>query len=202
MNLSPGHNGFLHLILGPMFSGKSTTLLRQFRRFKIAKKSCLLIKYRGDRRYTDLNYIATHDQILTQETAIPCHHLEDLEHQDGLNLDDYDVLCIDEIQFYPDKLEFCHKWRTRGKIIVCCGLYTTFKRIPFPQLPELIAISDKTEFLKAICPDCLLDKATTSYRLSNEEEDEVIGGADKYIPLCQRCYELRHKLALNVKDTT
>jgi len=201
MNLSPGHNGYLHLILGPMFSGKSTTLLRQFRRFKVSKKSCLLIKYHGDQRYTDRNYIATHDKVISQEEAFPCHHLSDLEHQQGLDLNAYDVFCLDEVQFYPDKLEFCLKWRARGKIIVGSGLYSDFKRNPFPQLPELIAHSDKVEFLKAICPDCLQDKATTSYRLSNEVDQVVIGGSEKYLPLCHGCYELRHSL-MKPKEAT
>lgn len=195
MNLSPGHGGYLHLILGPMFAEKSTTLLRNFRRLQLSRKKCVLIKYQGDKRYTDENYIATHDRILSTEQAYPCHHLFDLEYHEELNLEDYDVLCIDEVQFFPDKLEFCRKWRAHGKIIIACGLYADFKRVPFPQLPELIAISDKTEFLKAICVDCSRDLATTSHRLSEEKEQMVIGGSDKYLPLCQSCYERRYELA-------
>ena len=196
--MSEHHASFLHLILGPMFAEKSTTLLRAFRRFSLAKKKCLLIKYQGDQRYTDKDYIATHDRILSNERAYPCHHLMDLEriHKD-LNLEDYDVLCIDEVQFFPDSLEFCQKWRNHGKWIVACGLYADFKRNPFPNLPELVALSDKTEFLKAICHDCSRDMATTSYRLSEEVEQVSIGGSDKYLPLCQSCYERRHSLRCN-----
>lgn len=191
MNLSPGHVGYLHLILGPMFSEKSTSLLRNIRRLQLSKKKCVLVKYSGDRRYTNKNYIATHDKILSKDQAHPCHHLFDLEKIDDLKLENYDVICIDEIQFFPDKYEFCQKWRSLGKIIIACGLYADFKRIPFPNLPELIAIADEIEFLKAICVDCSRDLATTSYRISGENEQVVIGGADKYDPLCQICYELR-----------
>jgi thymidine kinase len=195
MSANSHHHPYLHLILGPMFAEKSTTLLRNSRRFQLARQKCVLIKYQGDQRYTDKNYIATHDQILSRESAYPCHHLFDLEStHPELNLEDFDVICIDEIQFFPDSLEFCQKWRNHGKIIIACGLYADFKRKPFPNLPELIAISDKTEFLKAICQDCSRDAATTSYRLSDEAEQVVVGGAEKYLPLCQSCYERRHSL--------
>tara|TARA_R100001163_G_scaffold65729_2_gene64323 strand:- start:5026 stop:5625 length:600 start_codon:yes stop_codon:yes gene_type:complete len=186
---------FLHLILGPMFAEKSTTLLRNYRRLSIAKRKCVLIKYQGDQRYTDKNYIATHDQILSRESAYPCHHLNDLEGiYKNLSLDDYDVFCIDEIQFFPDSIDFCANWRSKGKIIIACGLYADFQRKPFPNLPDLIALSDKTEFLKSICYDCTKDLATTSYRLSPETEQVLIGGTEKYIPLCQSCYERRQSL--------
>lgn len=185
--------GSIHLILGPMFAEKSTTMLRQFRRNKLSKKQCLLVKYHGDNRYTDKNYIATHDRTLSSEQAYACHHLSDLETKHEVDLNDYDVICIDEIQFFPDKIEFCLKWRSRGKRIVACGLYADFRRRPFVEIPDLIALSDKTEFLKAICLDCLEDKATTSYRMSGEKEQVVVGGADKYLPLCQLCYERRTK---------
>lgn len=193
MSLDYHHTGSLHLILGPMFAEKSTTLLRQFRRYQLTKKKCLLVKYQGDDRYTDKDYIATHDRILSTEQAYPCHHLSELEHKHGVDLDGFDVICIDEIQFFPDKLEFCQKWRGRGKIVVVCGLYADFQRYPFPELPELIAICDKAEFLKAICIDCYQDKATTSHRLSDETDRVVVGGSDKYVPLCQSCYEQRFK---------
>lgn len=187
MNLSPGHNGYLHLILGPMFAEKSTTLLRNSRRLKLRKKKCLLVKYQGDNRYTDQNYIATHDQIFSSEEAISCEKLSELTE----DLEEFDVICIDEIQFFADKLQFCQKWRSKGKIVMASGLFADFRRIPFPEIPELIAISDKTEFLKSICEDCSRDLATTSYRLSEESDQVVIGGSDKYLPLCQGCYERR-----------
>ena len=169
--------GYLHLILGPMFAEKSTTLLRQYRRHELTKKNCLLVKYDGDQRYTKENFIATHDQVKSKKEAYPCHHLSELTHKHKVNLSEYDVICIDEIQFFPDKFEFCQKWRSRGKIVIGCGLYADFQRKPFPDLASLIAICDKAEFLKAICIDCFQDNATTSYRLSKEKDRVVVGGA-------------------------
>jgi len=175
----------IHLILGPMYAEKTTNLLRHFRRFSIAKNRCLLVKYRGDTRYTDQNYIATHDRIVNTTEAIPCESLSEINQI----IDKYDVIFIDEIQFYPDAIKCCQAWRQIGKIVIACGLYTNFQRKPFDQMPELIAIADHVEFLTAICDNCHHDNATTSHRISDEKTERVIGGTDKYIPLCQLCYE-------------
>jgi thymidine kinase len=175
-----------------MFAEKSTNLLRACRRLTISKLKCVQIKYHGDQRYTTSNRIATHDQILSSDEAYVCHQLNDLSTlYPDLDLNSYDVICIDEIQFYPDSLDFCLKWRSNGKIIIACGLYADFQRRPFPNLPELIAHADQTEFLKAICHDCSQDSATTSFRLTKEVQQVSIGGSDKYHPLCQICYEKR-----------
>ena len=99
------------------------------------------------------------------------------------------MIFIDEIQFYPDAIKCCQAWRQIGKIVIACGLYTNFQRKPFDQMPELIAIADHVEFLTAICDNCHHDNATTSHRISDEKTERVIGGTDKYIPLCQLCYE-------------
>lgn len=179
-----------------MYAEKSTNLLRQFRRFKLAKKRCLLVKYTGDNRYTDQNYIATHDKVMSSEQAVPCHQLSEVEV--AVNLQDYDVICIDEIQFFPDKLLFCQKWRSEGKIVIASGLYANFQRKPFEDLPNLIALADKTEMLTSICHDCVRDQGSTSYRLSDEQDEVVIGGHNKYLPLCQVCYENR-EINRNVK---
>src|SRR5271170_2495790 len=125
-------DAILHLILGPMYAEKSTNLLRQYRRFKLSRKACLLVKYRGDNRYTDDNYIATHDRVLSQEMAVVCNDLGELETQ--VDMRKYEVICVDEIQFYGDNLEYCQKWRKEGKIVICCGLYADFQRRPFKNL--------------------------------------------------------------------
>lgn len=192
-------DNYFHLILGPMYAEKSSNLLRHYRRFKILKKRCLLVKYAEDNRYTDENYIATHDRVMSTEKAVSVYYLADTENailnksDKPLNLEDFDVICIDEIQFYPDKLAYCQKWWRQGKIVIACGLYADFKRDPFPQMPEMIAIADKVEFLNAICLDCEHDSAMTSYRIASDKQQVLIGGKDEYIPLCQKCYEKRNK---------
>lgn len=182
-------NNYIHLILGPMYAEKSTNLLRQYRLSKKSGKNCILIKYAGDNRYTDEDYIATHDQLLSVEKALACAELKEAELNN--NFIYADVICIDEIQFYPDGVEFCNKWRDLGKTVIACGLYADYLRNPFATIPLLIAIADKVEFFHSICHDCKQYNASASYRITNETEQTVIGGTDKYEPLCQLCYNTR-----------
>jgi thymidine kinase len=90
----------INLILGPMFSGKSTELLRRYRRYTIGKKKCLLVKTACDNRY-DADKLCTHDEI--GETAVRCSTLKEL--QTLVDVTKYDVICIDEVQFLPDAVE-------------------------------------------------------------------------------------------------
>lgn len=179
--------GKLHLIIGPMFSGKSTLLLTRYRRYKIAGKRCLLIKYAGDNRYTESeSMIVTHDKISYQ--AISCTNLSDL----GEFIIDFDVICIDEIQFYPDAAACCDRWANAGKIIEVCGLSGDFRRLPFEQINLLIPLSDDIQHVKAVCKETGLD-APFSMRITQEEEQEVIGGTDKYQAVSRHVYK-RNKL--------
>ena len=180
-------NGKLHLILGPMFSGKSTLLLTRYRRYRIAGKACLLVKYAKDRRYDDsAAMIVTHDKLRYEATA--CTKLAEL---DDL-VQDYDVICIDEIQFYPDAADFADRWANQGKIVECCGLSGDYKREPFEQISRLIPRCDDITHVKAVCKSSGLD-APFSQRFSLEEEQEVIGGSDKYQAVSRAVYLQQQK---------
>jgi thymidine kinase len=200
-----------------MFSGKSSNLIRHYRRHQIAKRKCLLVKFKGDTRYDDeqkkdwthpqtdevgvcggsglgnLNdeqvegILRTHDRI-EGRSAFVTDRLARLE---GV-ADTYDVICIDEIQFYEDNVEWCGKLVQMGKIVIVCGLFADFQRKPFKGMAQLIALSDCPEFLTAICHDCYMDNATVSHRLTSDTSQVVIGGAEMYIPLCQTCYNKRN----------
>lgn len=197
--MNTNNRNYIHLILGPMYAEKSTNLLRQYRLAKKSGRTCLLIKYMGDDRYTSEDYIATHDRLLSAEKALACNVLSEAEQDQNFMY--ADVICIDEIQFYPDSVEFCHKWRDLGKTIIACGLYSDFKRMPFASMPALIAIADQVEFLHAICHDCRQYNASASYRTSNETSQTVIGGTDKYEPLCQLCYNVRMRIRMANEGT-
>jgi len=167
--------GKLNLIIGPMFSGKSTLLLTRYRRYKIAGKNCLLIKYAKDDRYESAEtMIITHDKLSYR--AVACLRLADLDQY----VNNFDVICIDEIQFYPDAALFCDEWANRGKIVEACGLSGDFLRKPFDQISLLIPMSDDIQHVKAVCRETGLD-APFSKRISAEQEQEVIGGEDKYV---------------------
>ena len=167
--------GKLNLIIGPMFSGKSTLLLTRYRRYKIAGINCLLIKYAKDNRYErNESMIVTHDKLSYR--AVACIRLADLDQY----INNFDVICIDEIQFYPDAAAYCDKWANRGKIVEACGLSGDYRRKPFEQISQLIPMADDVEHVKAVCRESGLD-APFSKRISAEEEQEVIGGEDKYM---------------------
>jgi thymidine kinase len=190
--------GYLHLICGCMFSGKSSSLVRHRKRHEIARKKCLLVKFAGDTRYDRKEdgvgaqgVLRTHDQVEGQRAVI-CGRLGELFEGEKKDLvSEADVVCIDEIQFYPDNVLGCQKLVALGKVVIASGLFADFQRRPFPGMAELVALSDSPEFLTAICHDCCLDNATCSYRLTTEKSQVVIGGAEMYIPLCQICYNQR-----------
>tara|TARA_B100000674_G_C37468588_1_gene745928 strand:- start:33 stop:560 length:528 start_codon:yes stop_codon:yes gene_type:complete len=165
-------SGKLSLILGPMYSGKSTTLLSRYRRYKFANKKCLLIKYSKDTRY-DKNNIITHDSLEYQ--AKNCTLLKEIDEI----INDYDVICIDEVQFYEDAYIYCDKWANNGLIVEACGLNGDFERKPFNQISLLIPLADKIEHITAIDETNGQDAPFTK-RISEEKDQEVIGGKDKY----------------------
>merc|ERR1711959_522658 len=107
-----------------MFSGKSTELMRRIRRYKIAKRNCVVIKYRADTRYS-VEKAVTHDQISCD--AVPCSKLEEADDI----AEKFDVIGIDEGQFFNDIFPFCDKWTSEGKIVVVAALDGTFQRKPF-----------------------------------------------------------------------
>lgn len=165
-------SGKLSLILGPMYSGKSTTLLTRYRRYKFANKKCLLVKYSKDTRY-DKNKIITHDML--EYNAKNCTKLEEIDNY----VKDYEVICIDEVQFYEDAYIYCDKWANEGLIVEACGLNGDFRRKPFEQISMLIPLSDKIDHITAIDESNGFEAPFTK-RLSNETDQEVIGGKDKY----------------------
>jgi thymidine kinase len=165
-----------------MFSGKSTILLTRYRRYQIGGKSCLLIKYANDKRYSGSEeMLVTHDQISYKATS--CHKLEEVEEL----IQDYDVICIDEIQFYPDASKYCDAWANAGKIIEVCGLNGDYRRKPFEQISLLIPLSDDISYITAVCKETGND-APFTMRLSKEKKQEVIGSTDKYQAVSRACY--------------
>ena len=184
--VGPTVNGSIHLILGNMFSGKTTELLRRYRRYKFSGKSCIAIKYTNDTRY-DTNYddpmVITHDNMKVE--AIACKCLHEVNEQ----IKDYDVICIDEVQFYTDAPEFCEKWANQGKIIEASGLSGTFNRTPFPVISNLIPLAETLIMLDAICEKTGNRAPFTKLLIENTTGGvEIIGGADKYAPVDRGTY--------------
>jgi thymidine kinase len=175
----------LNLIIGPMFSGKSTTLLTRYRRYQIAGKKCLLIKYANDTRYSTKE-IVTHDNLRYKATS--CNKLAEVHDF----VKDYDVICIDEIQFYEDASHYCDLWANSNKIVEVCGLNGDYLRNPFEQISLLIPLADDISFVTAVCKATGKD-APFTMRLTDESEQEVIGGDDIYQSVSREIYKKSNK---------
>ncbi|KAF2070645.1 hypothetical protein CYY_008039 [Polysphondylium violaceum] len=179
--------GKIQLICGPMFSGKTTELIRRIKKFNFANKKCLLIKYSKDIRYNDLSdssnksLLYTHDKLTY--SAFPCSVLEDAR----TKAQDYDVIGIDEGQFFPDIATFSEELANKGKTVIVAALDGTFQRKPWLNVLELIPKSEEITKLNAVCMVCYSD-AAFSKRTVSDDSVELIGGADKYISVCRECY--------------
>ncbi|TNN45159.1 Thymidine kinase, cytosolic [Liparis tanakae] len=172
--------GQIQVIFGPMFSGKSTELMRRVRRFQIAQYNCLVIKYAKDTRYSETG-MATHDKSTME--AVPASCLEELR---PLALQAC-VIGIDEGQFFPDTVSFCEEMANLGKTIIVAALDGTFQRKPFGNILNLIPLAESVVKLHAVCMQCYKEAAYTK-RIGTEKEVEVIGGVDKYQAVCRKCY--------------
>ena len=175
-----GQAGSIELVLGPMFAGKSTELARRMRRHTAAQRRCLVLKYAKDVRYSQ-ECMTTHDQ--TKVGAVPVCRLAEVDAM----VRDFDVVGIDEGQFYEDLVEYCEAWANAGKMVIVAALDGTFQRKAFNRVLELVPLAEDVRKLKAVCCVCHKDAAFT-LRIGDETELEVIGGAEKYLATCRACY--------------
>jgi thymidine kinase len=176
------HEGHIQLIVGPMFAGKSTELLRRIRRYSIARKRCVVVKFAHDTRYSSDN-MATHDKsMLPAKSAVQLGEMDSLS-----EVQHADVIGVDEGQFFPDLVEYCEKWANAGKIVIVSALDATYQRKPFKEVCDLIPLAEMVTKLTAVCMVCTGD-AHFSKRISADTGDRVIGGADKYISVCRHCF--------------
>ena len=172
--------GYLEIILGPMFSGKTTALIQQYKKYTYIGKRVVVINYQGDTRYHD-SLLSTHDKIM-----IPCIFSDNLA---AVNVGEKDVILINEGQFFSDIFEKVIEWvDAYKKTVIICGLDGDFQRNKFGRLLDLITYCNDVIKLNSLCALCRNGKSGIfSHRVSNEKSQIVIG-ADNYIPLCRQCY--------------
>lgn len=176
--------GYLELILGCMFSGKTTKLLEIYNMYKICEVECCVVNYDKDKRYHE-ELLSTHDKKM-----IPCINVKHLrEAVTDVNVAKYDVFLVNEGQFFVDVdevvLDLVQK---HGKKVYVCGLDGDYKQQTFGNLLNLIPHCDNYSKLHAICKVCKDGTpASFSKRITSETDQEVIG-SDNYIPVCRKCY--------------
>ena len=155
-------------------------MIRRVRRYKIAGKTTVVIKYAADTRYS-VESCATHDKQFWE--AISAMSLKDV-YETALQ---YDVVAIDEGQFFPDIVEVADDLANRGKIVLVAALDATFQRRGFNDVLELVARAERVTKLSAVCHSCS-GEASFSKRLGNEQDVQLVGGIDKYIAVCRSCF--------------
>ena len=180
MNSESGE-GKIELILGPMFSGKSTRLIELMRKYVYKAKKTIMVKFYADQRYTEKSEVVTHDLI--KYDSIDCKILKDSFD----TLKQYDVIGIDEGQFFADLVEVCEELALMGKIVLIAALNGDFRMEPFPVIQRIIAKADKIKLLKAYCFNCHKD-AKFSLRIVQSNETVLIGAGEAYKPACRECH--------------
>ncbi|VEJ35100.1 Thymidine kinase [Aedoeadaptatus ivorii] len=181
------YRGRLILHTGSMFSGKTSSLEKEIKRFRIAGYETVVLKPTMDTRFIR-SAITSHDDTSTEALVV-----EDI---DGVVEAVYDrqadVVAIDEIQFLggdtAEILAAFDRLLDEGKTIVCAGLDMDYEGRPFEIVKELMAVCDYVEKHHAVCAHCGAD-AWISHRTSKESGRVVIGATEKYEPLCRPCYK-------------
>jgi thymidine kinase len=180
--------GSIELITGPMFSGKSTTLIARIERYLFAKKKVIALKWRGDNRYTKESQIVTHSDLRCD--CVPCND-DELKTLYNDVLHDYDVICIDEGSFFKDIVAFCEMLANKGHTVIVASLIGTYQRIGFNDILNLVPKCEKVTMLTAVCTCCFSDGAAfTKLTRTDVEHDgkELVGGKESYMAVCRKCF--------------
>lgn len=182
MTLTPRDSGWIEVICGSMFSGKTEELIRRLKRAEIAKMKVKIFKPIIDNRYSS-EHIVSHNQLKMQ--SIMVHSATDILNQ----ANEAEVIGIDEAQFFDDDLiPVCKSLAKNNKRVVVAGLDTDYKGNPFGPMPSIMCEADYLDKLRAICVQCG-NPATYSQRLTHNEAQVLIGETDVYEARCRNCYE-------------
>ena len=178
-----GNLGWIEVICGPMFSGKSEELIRRLRRAEIARQRVQIFKPAIDQRYSD-NHIVSHNDMRIHSECVA--NAADVEARFDLRTE---VIGFDEAQFLGDALvDLVVKFADMGKRIIIAGLDTDYLGRPFHPMPELLAVADEITKALAICMQCG-NPAKHTQRLIASEDLIVVGAAGMYEARCRRCFE-------------
>lgn len=183
-NFKGERRGWIEVICGSMFSGKTEELIRRLKRVKIASLKAEIFKPAIDVRYDELK-IVSHDENKINSTPI------DNSQTILLLAQDVDVVGIDEAQFFDDQIaHVCETLALKGMRVIVAGLDMDYQGKPFGQMPNLLAVADYITKLHAICVVCG-NIANVSYRKVNTGGQVLLGEKDVYEPRCRICAALK-----------
>ncbi|MCB0611160.1 MAG: thymidine kinase [Lewinellaceae bacterium] len=180
---SDKRRGWIEVICGSMFSGKTEELIRRLKRAIIANQKVEIFKPVVDTRYDNKKVVSHNKNAIHSTPIIHSRQLLDIPR-------DIEVVGVDEAQFFDNRLPYyCQKLALRGVRVIVAGLDMDFRGRPFGPVPAMLAVAEYITKVNAICQRCG-SLATHSYRFSGEGETVVLGEKDHYEPRCRRCYHL------------
>ena len=188
MHPTPTGIGWIEVVCGPMFSGKTEELIRRLRRAVYARQKVQIYKPQIDTRYADIEIVSHSKQRLE---AIPIDQAADILNKVA---DDAQVVGIDEVQFFGrDVIRVANKLANRGIRVIAAGLDQDFRGVPFEPMPSLLAVAEYVTKVHAMCLVCG-NPAFRSQRLNREQGQVVLGAAESYEARCRRCHTLDEEL--------
>ena len=178
--------GWIEVICGSMFSGKTEELIRRLKRAQISRQKVEIFKPAVDVRY-DENDVVSHDA-----TSIPSTPIESAS-QILLMVNEVDVIGVDEAQFFDSELSaVCNQLANSGIRVIVAGLDMDYTGKPFGPIPALMATAEYVTKVHAICIKCG-NLAQYSHRISGGDKLVELGETDRYQPLCRKCYNEARK---------
>ena len=182
MTNKPNNSGWIEVICGNMFSGKTEELIRRLRRAEIARLNVEIFKPKIDTRY-DEGKIVSHNQLQLKSSLV------ESAAEIAPMAKDAAVVGIDEVQFFDDGIITTAKdLAANGKRVIIAGLDTDFRGVPFGPMPVIMCEADYLDKLQAICIVCG-NPASYTQRLTKESAQVVIGETDIYEARCRHCFE-------------
>ena len=179
----PNETGWIEVIAGCMFSGKTEELIRRLRRAKIAKQNVKIFKPKIDNRYSEENIVSHSEQTLPSILIEDINEL--LEYSS-----DAQVIGIDEAQFFTnDIIDICNQLANDGKRVIVAGLDQDYRGVPFEPMPQLLSIAEYITKTLAICVECG-NPADKTQRKTASSERVVVGASDIYEARCRKCHYL------------
>ncbi|MCX6640327.1 MAG: thymidine kinase [bacterium] len=179
----PHHrSGWIEVICGPMFSGKTEELIRRLRRAQIARQPVAIFKPVLDNRFSTDHLVSHSDITMRSKTVSTAAEILD-------QVGDAQVLGIDEAQFFgSDLVAVCRYLADHGKRVIIAGLDQDYRGVPFEPVPELLAEAEYITKTLAICVKCGAP-ANRSQRISSSSERVLVGAQDRYEARCRACFE-------------
>jgi thymidine kinase len=183
----PKSTGWIEVIAGCMFSGKTEELIRRLRRAQIAKQTVKIFKPKIDTRYSESRIVSHSEQ------SLPSVLINDINEITG-HTSDAQVIGIDEAQFFSAEIiPICNKLANEGKRIIIAGLDMDYRGVPFEPIPQLLAIDEYITKTLAICVVCG-NPADKTQRKTGASERVIVGDADIYEARCRKCHYIPEEL--------